>query len=137
MICYDYTAFQIIKSECESQTQFICHFCPLNSLFNFAAWVGFYKKFKSKLRHRPLKGANGRIFFRKLTLVIYPGTLLHNGLPDILLFTDIQIDKRKDKTAVNGTKEVIRGRTTRVEPLKDFTEKQSETNINSSKFCTK
>jgi hypothetical protein len=71
-------------------------FWPLNALFNFAAWVGFCKKFKSKLRHRPLKGANGSFFFRKLTLVIYPGTLLHNGLPDILVFTDSHIDKRKD-----------------------------------------
>ena len=33
MICYDYTAFQIIKSECESQTQFICHFLPIKCSF--------------------------------------------------------------------------------------------------------
>ena len=29
-------------------------------------------------------------------LIIYQGTLLHNGLPDIMVFTDSQIDKRKD-----------------------------------------
>ena len=29
MICYDYTYFQIIKSECESQTQYICDFLPI------------------------------------------------------------------------------------------------------------
>ena len=46
--------------ECESQTQVICHFHPLNALFNFAAWVVFCKKFKTKLRHRSQKGANGR-----------------------------------------------------------------------------
>ena len=28
-------------------------------------------------------------------LVIYPGRLLLNGLPEILVFTDSQIDKRK------------------------------------------
>jgi len=36
------------------------------------------------------------------------------------MFTDSQIDKRKDQRVVNGTKEVIRGMKTRVEP-KAFT----------------
>ena len=29
MICYDYTYLQIIKSECESQTQYICDCLPI------------------------------------------------------------------------------------------------------------
>ena len=83
MICCDYTDFQIIKSECESQTQFICHFLTIYALFNFAAWVGFCRTSVTK---------GGQTVDN---LIIYPGTLLHNGLPDILVFTDSQIDKRK------------------------------------------
>jgi len=39
-------------------------FCPLNALFDSAAWVGFCRKFKTKLRHRSQEGANGRKYIR-------------------------------------------------------------------------
>ena len=49
-------------------------------------------------------------------LITYQGTLLHNDLPDILVFTDSQIDERKGYRAANGTEKVIRGTKTPVEP---------------------
>jgi hypothetical protein len=63
------------------------------------------------------------------------GTLLHNVLPDILTFTDSQIDKLKGYRAVKGTKEVISGMKTRVEP-KAFTDRQRQTSINSYNVWT-
>jgi len=49
MICYDYTDFQIIKKvNVKVKLNLSVTFCPLNALFNFAAWVGFCRKFKNK-----------------------------------------------------------------------------------------
>jgi hypothetical protein len=43
-------------------------------------------------------------------------TSTDNDLPDILVFTDSQIDERKGYRAANGTEKVIRGTKTPVEP---------------------
>lgn len=111
--------FRISKVNVKVKLNIFATFCTLNALFNFAAWVEIDGKFKAKPRHRSQKGANGiKKLIENLHLIIYQysGTLVHNGPPDILMFTDSQIDKRKGDRAVNGTKEVIRGIKTRVEP---------------------
>ena len=60
-------------------------------LFNFAAWVGFCRTSVTK------GGQTGDFVLENWHLIIYAGTLLHNDQPDILVFTDNQIDERKAK----------------------------------------